>query len=321
MYTFLQIRLLLQISFWSTIGVLARTGLNKLTYYHNNYINSNGESVLWSNFAACFIMGALSFSSYVWEPLLTKELPSFSSKKSIPLYIGLTTGFCGTFSSFSSLTLEAFMKAANFDSRYKGSLPNGAYGIMECLSVEITQISVSIFGYHAGRHFIEVIDPHLPQLKYKMVNAVQILTELVAFAVIVAMLVLACVLPNHHFWKPWALSICFAPFGAILRYILSAQLNHYSSRFFIGTFAANILGSVLLGIFSLLGLVESRSLSKIVLSSLAQGFCGALTTVSTFVGELVQLKRNDGYVYGFISLSSSFIVILLLVGPYRWVNG
>lgn len=80
--------------------------------------------------------------------------------------------------------------------------------------------------------------------------------------------------------------------GALARAALGLWLNSKENGAIPwGTFAANIIGSLALGI--LLGLVLSqRMTSPTVKALLATGFCGAFTTFSTFSVETVTLARS-----------------------------
>lgn len=81
--------------------------------------------------------------------------------------------------------------------------------------------------------------------------------------------------------------------GSSLRYIIGNYLNSSNTGIPYGTFLANILGSLLIGI--ILGLaVKSETLSQNTILFLATGFCGGFTTFSTFAYENhVFLKSGD----------------------------
>ena len=107
--------------------------------------------------------------------------------------------------------------------------------------------------------------------------------------------------------------IVIAPFGAILRYLLS-QLNKKIPEFPLGTFCANIGGSFLL---SVLMLLQQRDFGKVpcaALSGLAVGFCSGLTTVSTFSVELTHLSTKQSFVYALSSITIGLIIYTLVDG-------
>ena len=81
--------------------------------------------------------------------------------------------------------------------------------------------------------------------------------------------------------------------GSSLRYWIGKHLNSYETGIPYGTFAANIAGSLIIGI--ILGLaLKNNSLSQNTILFLATGFCGGFTTFSTFAYENhVFLKAGD----------------------------
>ena len=78
-----------------------------------------------------------------------------------------------------------------------------------------------------------------------------------------------------------------AAVGAPLRYLTDRLVRHRTTtRFPLGTLIVNVAGSLLLGF--LIGLPASEELTAL----LGTGFCGALTTYSTFGLETVELARR-----------------------------
>lgn len=81
--------------------------------------------------------------------------------------------------------------------------------------------------------------------------------------------------------------------GSVARFIMGKYLNNVNDSIPYGTFAANIIGSLLIGL--ILGYAaKSNSLSQSQIALLATGFCGGFTTFSTFAYENhVFLKSGD----------------------------
>jgi CrcB protein len=101
-------------------------------------------------------------------------------------------------------------------------------------------------------------------------------------------------------------------FGSVLRYIIGKYFNSPETGIPYGTFAANILGSLLIGI--ILGVAaKNNTLSQNQTLLLATGFCGGFTTFSTFAYENhVFLKSGDFTSFAFYTIAS-FIIGFLAV--------
>jgi fluoride exporter len=78
-----------------------------------------------------------------------------------------------------------------------------------------------------------------------------------------------------------------AAIGAPLRYLVDrAVQSKHESAFPWGTLTVNVIGSLLLGFLT--GLPASHAVSAL----LGTGFCGALTTYSTFSYETLRLAQD-----------------------------
>jgi CrcB protein len=101
-------------------------------------------------------------------------------------------------------------------------------------------------------------------------------------------------------------------FGSMLRYIISKFLNTTENGMPYGTFAANILGSLLIGI--VLGLAaKNATLTQNQTLLLATGFCGGLTTFSTFAYENHVFLKSGDFISFAIYTFASFIIGFLAV--------
>ncbi|MEZ4778327.1 MAG: fluoride efflux transporter CrcB [Flavobacteriaceae bacterium] len=106
--------------------------------------------------------------------------------------------------------------------------------------------------------------------------------------------------------------------GSVLRFIFGKFLNNPQTGIPLGTFAANILGSLLIGL--ILGwAAKNESISQHTLLLLATGFCGGFTTFSTFAYENhVFLKNGDFGIFAMYTLAS-FVVGFLAVFLGIWL--
>ncbi|WP_213451686.1 fluoride efflux transporter CrcB [Rhizomonospora bruguierae] len=87
-----------------------------------------------------------------------------------------------------------------------------------------------------------------------------------------------------------------AAVGAPLRYLLDRAVQaRHDSLFPWGTFAVNVTGSLILGV--LIGGATAGVVPGALGTLLGTGFCGALTTYSTFGYETVRLVEEKAAFY------------------------
>ena len=99
-------------------------------------------------------------------------------------------------------------------------------------------------------------------------------------------------------------------FGAVSRFWLHSAVQRFNgSSFPLGTFAVNILGSFLIGVF-LVVLAEKAQLSEPWRPLIAVGFLGALTTFSTFSLDALLLFEQGNYNTALFYIVSSVALCL-----------
>lgn len=346
--------------FFSIIGTLARLGLQALTFYPGAPVQTG---VLWANFAGSLIMGFLSEDQRLFReewgslsnPKLANSLPPLNPpnegkpppevdhttqkkkhatvKKTIPLYIGLATGFCGSFTSFSSFIRDVFLALSNDlpspSATPTGTIPrSGGYSFLALLAIIILTLSLCLSALQFGAHIALALDPYTPILSFSLTR--RFLDRFIIFLALaawIAAIVLSIFPPTDHTpWRTQALfALVFAPPGCLLRFYISRALNARIPSFPLGTFIVNILGTALEGMFYDLQhsplTVGGGALGCQVLQGTMDGFCGCLTTVSTWVGELKGLRRRHAYIYGTSSILVAFAFLVVEMGPVRWGRG
>ena len=83
--------------------------------------------------------------------------------------------------------------------------------------------------------------------------------------------------------------------GSVLRYLVSKWINTPVNTFPYGTLAANFAGCLCIGL--ILGwAIKTNNLSSNTSLLLATGFCGGLTTFSTFAFENLNLIKNSDFI-------------------------
>ena len=105
--------------------------------------------------------------------------------------------------------------------------------------------------------------------------------------------------------------------GSVARFLLGKVLNSSGDGIPYGTFLANILGSLLIGI--ILGYsAKNETFSQQQVLLLATGFCGGFTTFSTFAYENhIFLKSGDFMSFALYSIASFVLGFLaVFLGMY-----
>ncbi|KAI1435085.1 CrcB-like protein-domain-containing protein [Xylaria sp. CBS 124048] len=346
---------------FAIFGTLARLGLQALTFYPAAPI---AFSSIWPNFAGCFIIGFLTedcvlfryqwgsphqrgqftsqkndeesnppdSQSFTQDPAAAKKA-HLAIKKTIPLYIGLATGFCGSFTSFSSFMRDAFLALSNeLPIPNAGPMSrNGGYSFMSLLAVLVGTLSLSFSGFYLGCQLADVLEHMIPSLRYPLSRSVvDPLAAVLAWGCWLGAIVLSIVPPDRHsnpgaseFWRGRAtFALVFAPLGCLLRFYLSADLNSRIASFPLGTFAVNMAGTAVLGLtWDLAHVPKGGVIGCQVLQGIEDGFCGCLTTVSTWVLELEVARRRRAYMYGSVSVITALLLLIAIMGGLLWSRG
>ncbi|KAI9831302.1 MAG: hypothetical protein M1819_005076 [Sarea resinae] len=370
--------------FFSFLGTLARLGVEWLTFYPGAPV---ALGVLWANFGGSLFMGYLSEDRRLfreeWGHTSSSSPPSSSSpsrqpdpeattspvrkaehskiKKTIPLYIGLATGFCGSFTSFSTFMRDIFLSLSNSlptpvshpsppnyplpSSTTTIPRPNG-YSVLAVLGTTILTLSLCLSALTLGAHIALLLQPMTPTLSFRLTR--RILDPLAVFLAITTWLgaVFMAIFPpdrpsgpashgrsswTHETWRGQAVfALVFAPLGTLTRFYLSLALNGRIAAFPLGTFVVNAAGTALLGMaYDLQHAPLPPSSSSVgggrlgcqVLQGIMDGFCGCLTTVSTWVAELHALRRRHAWLYGAASVGVGVALLVVEMGSVRWSVG
>lgn len=359
---------------FSFFGTLARLGLQAITMYSGAPVVF---TVLWPNFAGSLIMGFLSEDRMLFKEewgvptydqvvekaqrqqardeegvlgseetidLQAAKKEHMATKKTIPLYIGLATGFCGCFTSFSSFMRDVYLALSNDlpsplnhpqdyspvrASTASAVSRNGGYSFMALLAVIITTVTVCISGLRIGAHIAIALEPYIPSIPFAITRKVlDRLAVVLAWGCWAGAIILAALPPDRDsstpdVWRGRALfALVFAPLGCLGRFYASIYLNGRIASFPLGTFVVNIFGTAVLGMcwdlqrVPLGGIVGCQ-----VLQGIEDGFCGCLTTVSTWVAELSALRRRNAYRYGAASVVVALCFLVIIMGSMQWTRG
>jgi len=131
---------------------------------------------------------------------------------------------------------------------------------------------------------------------------------------VLPLFILLSVFVNQHGLRPVWLACCFGPFGTFIRYELSLwqQPSNRYPKLPIFTLLVNVAGSCLdFGLTQ----VHAEGLGLDIIDAVNLGFCGCLTTVSTFVNEIRLLSTNfSKYIYVFLSIGITQLLLAVIFG-------
>jgi CrcB protein len=331
--------------FFAILGTLARLGVQAISTYPNAPFPS---PVLWANLGASLLLGFLledrRFFRYgveegagVQDPL--SEIDRV--KKTLPLYIGLATGFCGSFSSFSTFITDAFLALSNGLNSPSPTAPfhvsqspiharNGGYSFMATAGILIIQTAVSVGSLKAGAHMAVASEPILPSLPAAFLHRVlDPLSIPLGWGCWLGAALLT-IWPPYDDWRYRAtFAMVFAPPGAVLRFYLSKHLNARMPAFPLGTFTANIFGTIIEGMcmdlqhssMIMAKVTGANAVPCAILEGVMSGFCGCTTTVSTWVAELNGLRPRHAWLYGLASVTIAMAFQVVIMGSMVWTIG
>lgn len=120
-------------------------------------------------------------------------------------------------------------------------------------------------------------------------------------------------------WKSiFAISIG-AALGALLRWQLGAKLNNFFPSLPPGTLTANLVGGYIIGI-AIAFFAQAPTLAPEWRLLIITGFCGGLTTFSTFSAEVTTLLQSGRPIWAMISIATHVMgsLAMTLAGLATW---
>lgn len=302
----------LNISVFAMAGAIAREGIEHLTLYTGSFTPSG---LVWANFGGCIVMGWVNGTDF----FAGVEKERGVTKKQVPLFLGIGTGFCGSLTSFSTVMLEAFEYGAN-QNTHKLHYPNAGYGVQSVMAIGLINFGLSFAGLKVGHHLADFVK--IPKLTSKAERVISTLTALCGIILFCIFIIFAALWKS---WRWWTYLGLFGIPGALLRW----QLSKLNGKLPLGTFAANTLACIVLAVCVLLQRGKSTHSSNQIVHNFVQcqildgienGFCGCLSTVSTFVNEMYGMNYKRAYVYGFATCIAGFGMMVVIVGSFAWTQ-
>jgi CrcB protein len=125
-------------------------------------------------------------------------------------------------------------------------------------------------------------------------------------------------------WRSVAAICVGGSLGCLLRWYLGTWLNGQLTVMPLGTLTANLLGGYIVGIAVAFFALNSSIAPEWKLLVIT-GFCGGLTTFSSFSAEVVQLMREDRVLWAFstavLHLGGSLLMTLAGIATVAGLKG
>ena len=95
--------------------------------------------------------------------------------------------------------------------------------------------------------------------------------------------------------------------GSLIRFLITKYSNKNPISFPIGTSISNLVGCFILGL--LIAYYEKNNIpKKDIFLFISMGFCGGLTTFSTFMLDVFSMLKNENIQYFLTYLSINFLM-------------
>ncbi len=108
--------------------------------------------------------------------------------------------------------------------------------------------------------------------------------------------------------------------GSMARYGIGKYMTSMLPVSFpFGTLAANIISSLILGLFLgfTMGKPENENQFRFLI---AIGFCGGLSTFSSFSAETFELFKNGMFLNGGLNILANLVTCVLMIGVGTWIG-
>ena len=301
------------------IGVSTRIGLSTF---------SNWDGIIhfpsfWAQIVGTLIIGAATAQKENIQE-------SFST-----LYTVITTGICGSMTTFSSWNAEASKVLLQLNDSTLQPVHHSIDGgrIVGFLTVLLLGTGMPVSVFYFGTNISKLLPITSNNLQSNTIVKCLLtlntrrcwifpLVTTSACIIISTVIVTGCVFTENY---EFLFALLFGGPGTYIRWRLGALDKNnmkFVKNFPFGTFLSNIIGSIILAI-TLVSIsycstqIEIGDIPLAVLKGVAVGFCGSITTVSTFVSQLCSLSFYMSVFYASISLVVSQIVFITVFSTYQ----
>ncbi|GAA5977709.1 hypothetical protein JCM10908_005066 [Rhodotorula pacifica] len=284
-------------SFW---GILTRLGMQWI----GGFASSQVFALIWAQMVGCFVMGF----SVRKKNEIERVFP--------PFFVMIGTGYCGSVTTWSTMSNDIFTAYANLDEPAGTSRFTAFLSGMAILLITLAAVHGA---FQVGIH-LAITTPMVslhPRRAHRSEQIFNLATVLIGPVMWLGGLFLLIFGP--HDWRTnFSFAIVVGPFGAIARYHISRLLNPISSTLPYGTLFCNTLSTGIVAVMSLLAYHPRSALGCAALKGVIDGFCGSLSTISTMVVELRGLSTWHSYRYILVSYAAAQCMLVVILGSWVW---
>ena len=251
-------------------------------------------------------------------------------EKYLVIYTAVSTGLCGSLTTFSSWNVEAAQVLMQSNDTTLNTNIHDYYprvvGYFTVLLLGLGMpIAAVVLGQNIAKSCESVFEKMMLQRYISCCTVPKIIISVsifVGYIIVSVTLTAVCVHYSSYFLL---FSLLLGSIGTYIRWQLSS-LDNISTvcfhQFPIGTFSANTLGSIILVVTSKAIVyytdeTEIEPINTALLNGVASGLCGSLTTVSTFVVQLSSMPFHKAILYAFVSLLTSQVIIISIMYIYE----
>lgn len=124
-------------------------------------------------------------------------------------------------------------------------------------------------------------------------------------------------------WKPILAIALGSALGALLRWNLGLKLNNFFPTVPLGTLSANLIAGYVVGV-AIAYFAQAPGIAPEWRLLVITGFCGGLSTFSTFTVEVVSLLQQGKILWALgaicIHVTGSLIMTLVGIATWHWLK-
>jgi fluoride exporter len=125
-------------------------------------------------------------------------------------------------------------------------------------------------------------------------------------------------------WKPIVAISVGGSLGSLLRWWLGTLFNAYFPTMPPGTLTANLVGGYIIGL-AIAFFGTYTAIAPEWRLFVITGFCGGLTTFSTFSAEITALLQQERWAWAFSAAATHLLGSILMtfagIGTFMWLKG